>query len=123
VTEWCKKSVMLAECAENFNKQPYASEKVKTELIPKTERKRKDSDARTVQKIDNGIQAQKYVIEKGGIFWSRILEWSQTNRIFSPKESSLLRIAGQIPSKIPSEKQSLLLVTIEQKAIEDGFVI
>lgn len=120
VTEWCKKEL----CWQNVQKiSMNIPPEVKDELISRTERKIKDSDARTVQKIDNGIQAQKYVIEKGGPFWSKIFEWSQTNRIFSPKESSLLQVASQIPSKIPSEKQSLLLVVIEQKAIEDGFVV
>ena len=118
VTEWCKKEL----CWQNVQKiSMKIPPKVKEELISRTERKRKDSDARTVQKIDNGIQAQKYVIEKGGIFWNKILEWSQTKRIFSPKELSLLQSASQVPLKIPSEKQALLLVRIEHKAAEDGF--
>ncbi len=119
VTEWCKKEL----CWQNVQKiSMNIPLQVKNELISRTERKRKDSDARTVQRIDNGIQAQKYVIEKGGPFWSMMLEWAQSNRIFSPKESSLLQVASQIPLKLPSEKQSLLLTAIEQKAIEDGFV-
>lgn len=119
VTEWCKKEL----CWQNVQKISMSiPPQVKDELISRVERKRKDSDARTVQKIDNGIQAQKYVIEKEGTFWKMILDWAQTNRIFSPKELSLLQVASQIPAKLPSEKQSLLLTTIEQKAIEDGFV-
>ncbi len=119
VTEWCKKEL----CWQNVQRiSMNIPPQVKRELISNEERNRRDSDARTVQRIDNGIQAQEYVLEKGGTFWSKIFEWSQTNRIFSPTESSLLQIASQIPSTIPRERQSLLLVTIEQKAIEDGFV-
>lgn len=119
VTEWCKKEL----CWQNVQKVSLEiSPQVKGELISRTERKQKDSDAKSVQKIDNGIQAQKYVLEKEASFWSLMLEWSKSNRIFSPKESGVLQIASQMPLKIPSEKQSLLLVTIEQKAIEDGFV-
>lgn len=119
VTEWCKKEL----CWQNVQKLSMSiSPQVTNELISRTEQQQRDGDARTVQRIDNGIQAQKYVLEKGGTFWSKIFEWSQTNRIFSPKELSLLQVASQIPLKLPSEKQSLLLVAIEQKAIEDGFV-
>ena len=119
VTEWCKKEL----CWQNVQKIPMEiSPQVKNELISGTAKKRKDTDAKTVQKIDNGIQAQKYVIEKDGSFWSMILDWSSSHKIFSPKEASLLQVASQIPVKIPSEKQSLLLVAIEQKAIEDGFI-
>ena len=119
VTEWCKKEL----CWQNVKEIPMKiSSQVKNELISGTAKKRKDTDAKTVQKIDNGIQAQKYVIEKDGSFWSMILAWSSSHKIFTSKEASLLQVASQIPFKIPTEKQSLLLVAIEQKAIEDGFI-
>jgi hypothetical protein len=119
VTEWCKKEF----CWQNVQNIPLEiSPEVSNELITRAERKQKDSDAKVVQGIDNGIHAQKYVLEKGDLFWSQILEWSKSNRIFSPMENSLLQIASQIPLKIPTEKQSLMLLNIEKKAIEDGFI-
>ena len=118
VTEWCKKEL----CWQNVqNISLEISTQVRDELITNTERKHKDSDAKSIQTIDNGIHAQKYVLEKGAVFWSQILNWSRSNRIFSPMEDSLLQIASQIPSKVPTEKQSLKLRTIEQKAEEEGF--
>ena len=118
MTEWCKKEL----CWQNVQKIALdISPPVQSELISKTAKKRKDTNAKSVQKIDNGIQAQKYVLEKEGSFWSLMLEWAKMIGLFSQKELSLLQTASQIPSKLPSEKQSLLLVDIEQKALEDGF--
>jgi hypothetical protein len=120
VTEWCKKEL----CWQNVQAVSLEiSLQVQNELISKTQRKREDSDAKTVQTIDNGIHAQKYVLEKGGLFWGKIIAWSGLNKIFSQKEIGLLQTASQIPLKIPSEKQALLLVTIELKAVEDGFQV
>lgn len=118
VTEWCKKEL----CWQNVQKVDIdIPPEVMEELISQIERKRKDTDALSVQKIDTGIQAQKYVLEKGGGFWGQIQEWGKSIKIFSPKEISLLQIASQIPLKLPSEKQSILLIDIEQKAVDDGF--
>jgi len=118
VTEWCKKEL----CWQNVQKISLdIPPGVRKELISKTETRYRDSDAKTVQKIDNGIQAQKFVLEKGREFWKKMMEWSAVNRVFSPKEFGILQVASQIPVKIPSEKQSLLLVDIEKKATEEGF--
>lgn len=118
VTEWCKKEL----CWQNVQKISLdIPPGVRKELISKTETRYRDSDAKTVQKIDNGIQAQKFVLEKGREFWKKMMEWSAVNRVFSPKEFGIIQVASQIPVKIPSEKQSLLLVDIEKKATEEGF--
>jgi AIPR protein/Abortive infection phage resistance protein N-terminal domain len=120
VTEWCKKEM----CWENVQKISLdIPAQVQDGLIAKTERLYKDSDAKSVQKLDNGIRDQKFVLEKGTLFWNQLIEWSKLNSIFSPKEIGLLQAASQIPNKIPSEKQSLLLVSIEKKATENGFTV
>ena len=40
--------------------------------------------------------------------------------IFSPMETGFLQIASQIPAKIPSEKQSVILIAILAKAALEG---
>jgi hypothetical protein len=121
LSEWCKKEF----CWKNIQKVPMELpyEQLQSDLISITEKRQKDRDAKDVRSIDNGIQAQKYVLEKGAPFWSKLVTWSITNRVFSPKESGLLNTASQIPFKIPSEKQSLLLLDIEQKANREGFLL
>ena len=120
ISEWCKKEL----CWQNVKKLNISlSEEIFSELLSETERKHKDSGAVSVQKIDNGIQAQKYVLEKGENFWTQMQQWGVKSKIFSPKENGLLQVASQIPLKIPSEKQSILLLGIEQKAVDDGFYV
>ncbi len=120
VTEWCKKEQCWSNVQEILLDIP---KQVKGELITTSERRYKDTNAKSVQKIDNGIQAQKYVLERGASFWNKMIEWAQSKRVFSPKEHGLMTVASQIPLKIPSEKQSILLVDIEKKAVMDGFTI
>ena len=121
LSEWCKKEF----CWKNIQAIPMElpHNAILEDLISTTERIQKDRDAKDVQSIDNGIQAQKYVFEKGAPFWSELVKWSSTSRVFSPKENGLLNIAQQIPLKIPSEKQALLLLDIEQKANREGFKV
>ncbi len=45
----------------------------------------------------------------------------QRDLAVTPKERSILLIATQIPIKFPSEKQSIILIEAERKAIKEGF--
>jgi len=120
VTEWCKKET----CWLNVQKTNFQiPDQIRTELISRRKQQHKVKDAKSVQNIDNGIHAQTHVLEKGPDYWNKILMWSQNNMIFSPFEYSLLQTARQIPVKIPSEKQSIKLIGIEKKAIEEGFAV
>jgi len=119
VTEWCKKEM----CWSNIEKIDFEIPKsIGNELISKTEETDREKDAKADQNIDNGIQSQKYVFTKGAFFWKQLLQWAGTNRILTPMENSLLITASQLlPTRIPSEKQSILLIKIELKATENGF--
>ena len=118
VTEWCKKEL----CWTNVKKIDITlPENIEVKLVSGDERKQKVSDARKVQKIDDGINAQSYVINQGELFWKKLQAWSRKNKVFSFREASLLNVACQMQNKIPSEKQAALIVEIERKAIVEGF--
>ncbi len=120
VTEWCKKQA----CWEKVKKTDYIfSESLIAELVGKDEQKNKVNSARATQKIDNGIEAQAYVLEKGDSYWKEIFEWNKVESVLTPKETSILLISCQIPRKLPTEKQALILLNIENKAIEEGLHI
>jgi len=120
ISEWCKK----ADCWENVI-QAHVSllPSVEASLIDLNELKHQHKNAATVQTIDNGIEAQKYVFEKTEKYWKQICDWNKKSYILSHKEKSILDIAAAIPVKIPTEKQCLSLLAIEQKAIEEGFYV
>ncbi|SEH04942.1 AIPR protein [Candidatus Venteria ishoeyi] len=118
VTEWCKRESCWLRIQHIQQDIP---EQLKHDLLTKDENKQKESNAKTIQDTDNNIQNQTYVVEKGSAFWNKILDWSEVHSIFSPKEIDILNAARKIPSKIPTERQSLKLMDIEQKALDDGF--
>jgi hypothetical protein len=78
--------------------------------------------ARQTQKIDNGIEVQKQVFEVPAAHWSLILKEGTSRRLLTPKEMGILKIAEQIPAKIPTEKQSAVLMEIFDKAQQEGIV-
>jgi len=116
VTEWCKKP----KCWENVVSINYSLDE--SFLIDGSVHQQQESDAIKTQKIDNGIEAQSYVFEKGASYWMSILEWDKENEILTPKEQGVILIAASIPKKIPSEKQALIAIKIESKVAEDGFL-
>lgn len=119
VTEWCKKP----KCWENVISIDYSlDDSVLMSLIDSSLYSEQELDAVNIQKIDNGIEAQSYIFEKGASYWKSILEWDMKNELLTPKEQEIISIAGSIPNKIPSEKQSLLAVKIEAKMSSEGFI-
>jgi hypothetical protein len=120
VTEWCKKELCwkrLQEIHISLNQD------VEIYLIGGDEIKSQKTDAEKIQKIDNGIITQKYVIDKGGNYWKQLSKFGLEKSLLSLKEMSILEIACSIPNKIPSEKQSLIVVDVEQKLKKEGFYI
>ena len=121
VTEWCKKDACwtglqskIGELEDLFPSGLWDS------LISHAEQEARMKDAKKTQKIDNGIDAQSKTVEIGARQWKKISQGLSEKGAISPKEVGILKIAQQIPHKIPSEKQSLLLMDILEKAQAEG---
>jgi hypothetical protein len=123
VTEWCKKEACWTRIADQAdviaNRLP---EEFAIAFASTEDFRREFKTARQTQKIDDGIHAQKQVFEVPVAHWSRIMKEGTNRQIFTEKEIGVLRIAEQIPAKIPSEKQSALLIDILGKARQEGIV-
>ncbi len=118
VTEWCKKE----SCWENVINIDYTIDSLLvSELVCNDEQKNKENSAKAIQKIDNGIEAQKYVLNKGASYWAKVLDWSRELNQLSPKEQDILQVATMIPNRFPSEKQAALIIRIENKMVEEGY--
>jgi hypothetical protein len=48
-------------------------------------------------------------------------DWNSDNRKLTAKEAGVLDTACAIPHKIPSDKQSHILIEAEKRAIVEGF--
>ena len=84
-----------------------------------------DDEVRTMRNItaiDNGVEAQTYVVSKAAKYWISLYGWIiRGNMKASEKELEILSYAMQIPSKIQSAKQSQVIISIAKRAIVSGF--
>lgn len=81
------------------------------ELISKEEISTEKKEAKKVQRIDNGIEAQKLVFkiaEQGK--WCEIKQFGIENDMLTQQEIKLFDIACAIPNKIPQEWQALEII-------------
>ncbi|MBC3887804.1 AIPR protein [Acetobacterium paludosum] len=119
VTEWCKKEncwTCLKEKSFEIDK-----EAVKGYLISIGDAKDIAKIERKVQKMVNGIEAQKQVVGLGVNYWKKIATWGLDKNLFSPKEMSLLKTAIEMEIKLPTEKQCASVLEIKGKSENEGF--
>lgn len=124
VTEWCKKDAcwtgLQSRIGDLENSFPSG---FWDGLIPYAEQEASMKDAQKTQKIDNGIDAQRRAVEIGAQQWEKISQGLSEKKAISSKEVGILKIAQQIPDKIPTEKQSVVLMDILAKAQAEGLHI
>lgn len=123
ISEWCKKeqcwtriqgtlSVLEAQLDEQFF----------DDLTSMDELHNERRDATATQRIDNGIEVQTRILSVSAGDWTNIFEILTRRRALTPKETAILRIAMQMPAKIPTEKQCLVLIGVLDKARNEGFI-
>lgn len=121
ISEWCKKGACWDRLQTKVNELiPLLPAKFFDELVSKDEESSELKSAAKIQKLDSGIEAQKKVINITAQRWAKILTEGQKKGLYSPKEIGILEIAAKIPLKIPSEKQSFLLLDILERAKTEG---
>lgn len=117
ISEWAKKESCWKRVeeldirfADAFSKQ----------LISKSAASAAKKEARKIQKIDNGIEAQKKVFELGSEFWVNCLDWSKSHKVLSYKDHEIMAVACRVPKKIPSEKQCIYLTALLDQLAEEA---
>ncbi len=79
--------------------------------------------AKQTQKIDNGIEAQRYVLAIPAAGWAHLHQALFDKELLTPKEIGILKIAMQIPTKLPTEKQCAVLLDVLHRGQAEGVVI
>jgi AIPR protein/abortive infection phage resistance-like protein len=121
ISEWCKKDACWDRLQSKTNElKSLLSEQFLSSLVDKAETLAEIKTAVKIQQMDNGIEAQRKVINIPAVKWQQILGDGNRINIFSPAEIVVLKVASQIPAKIPDEKQSILLIHLLQKAAAEG---
>lgn len=121
VSEWCK-TVACWNRLQNRSKEltSLLPAQFIEELLPKEEITQENKSAEKIQVMLSGIEAQKKVMGIPASNWASLLAEGQKKHLFSPKEVSILQVATRIPEKVPSEKQSAVLLKVLKKAEEEG---
>jgi hypothetical protein len=73
------------------------------------------------QRMLNGIEAQTLATKAGGEFWAAARTWGLARELLTPTEADILAVAASIPSRLPSEKQSLRAVEVLRRLHHEGF--
>lgn len=79
--------------------------------------------ARNTQKVDNGIEAQTKVLAIPSAKWIVIHDVLVAKRLLTPKEIGVLKIAMQMPMKIPTDRQCAVLLDTIDKARAEGVMV
>lgn len=121
VSEWCKKDLCWQRMVEKLPALLAGlSNEFEEDLVSAEGQTAIEKDAKRSQKVDDGIIAQQRVFNTKAEIWARILQDGIEREFLSPKEISLVKIAQQIPNKVPTEKQSLVLSQILDRAETEG---
>lgn len=126
VSEWCKKE----QCWENIKKNGLLKRmdaRLEGYLLDKktgTQQLRESrKNARKLQAIDDGIEAQRRVLEVDASYWQELVKWNTGIGVLTDAEISLARIASMAvkTGRLATEKQSVKLLRALDKALEEGF--
>jgi hypothetical protein len=77
-------------------------------------------EGRKDQKVLNGIQAQMVAVNAGGAFWQDVLRWGRERGALSPKESGILDACAGLPTRLPSEAQSVVAIATFERLKKMG---
>lgn len=120
VTEWCKKE----QCWIGLKAKPFKlNSEIEDCLVYKSDERQAVLDSKKEQRIVNGIEAQKEVINLGPEYWSKMLAWGRSNNLLTNIDISFIISATKMSyGRIPSEKQCQRLLNIQTKMRVEGFL-
>jgi hypothetical protein len=118
VTQWCKRE----SCWNSVQSIEYILHtEIKDYLIGYEEIRSAVKYAKADQRIVHDVDAMTKIIKIQPQQWQNIMDFAVNRRIVSPEELIALRIACQIPSKIPTTIQSKKLIVLLDRLYDEGF--
>jgi hypothetical protein len=120
VTEWAKQPACWTQVSALSIKWPKGWV---DELLTAEEKKSIERDGVTDQRVLNGIEAQSAIVEAGAGTWRSLKRWAVEKRLLSQRELDILEVAASMPDKLPSDKQSLVIMKSLRKLREEGCTI
>jgi hypothetical protein len=110
VTEWAKRQACWETIRRLEIKLPTS---LNNELVSREEVDQKKKDARSMQRIDDGIAAQAKVMELGPSYWKDIAQRAADTGELTEKTAGILKIVcDPAMRRIPTERQSQVLLEL-----------
>ena len=119
VTQWCKQAKCW-ERAQNNNWTFNAS--FQKTLVSKETINTEEKEAKEERKVANEVDALKFIITAGSEYWKNVLEWSDSRRLLSDMEKSILKMIVNISitGRTPSVKQAKVIIKARERLIAEG---
>ena len=118
VTEWAKQQACWHRVMGLHVSWPEALD---AELVSSSERDEVKKAAVKDQRMLNGIEAQMIVVQAGSALWSDFKEWGISKGLLSLDDQMILEVAISMPTRVPSEKQSIRTIEIFHRLREEGY--
>ena len=118
VTQWCKRE----RCWSSVQSIQYTFLKdFENCLITQDEFLTAVRDAKVDRRIENDADAMIKVVEIQSGQWHSIMDFAVKKRMVTPDELLALRVACQLPSKVPNPIQSKRLIALLDRVYEEGY--
>ena len=118
VTQWCKRAACWDQVQSLNISLPAELEDC---LLANEDGKNQRRLAKKDQKVVKGINAQTEVVKLSAEHWKRLAEFAVNHHLVSPTDVSALKVACQLPNKIPNSVQAQHLLDLESRARREGF--
>lgn len=118
VTQWCKREA----CWKSVQNIDYnLMSEIKGCLIGREEQKTAEKEAKADQRIISDTEIMTKIIEISQEQWQNVLSFSASREMITADERTALRIACQIPQKMPNPIQCKKLLAVLERLQEEGF--
>jgi hypothetical protein len=120
VSEWAKKEECWLQAKATPVELPPA---LRSELISAEAALRDKAHARSVQRMDSGIESQMRVLKIDQSIWIQVRDSPETKAMLSPQDRAVLRlVTGEVTGAIPEAFQVQRLLNIFERAQEYGVI-
>lgn len=123
ISEWSKKEACWTRIKDRMDDVAEdLPDKFWNGLLSEGEVRSGERSAKKNQRLEDGIQLQAGILNIPRDQWTTIRVHGVSKNLLTPKEVDILRIAEQIPAKLPTDKQCIVLAEVLQKAMDEGIV-
>ena len=118
VTQWCKRE----GCWSSVQNIEYKlSGEIYDCLVGQETMRTVVRDAKADRRVELDADAMTKVVEISPAQWRGAMDFAASKRMITPEEHMALRIACQLPLKVPTPAQSKKLIALLERLYEEGF--